>query len=75
VKEGWLRIREAAKYSGISTRTLRDWLKMGLKSYRVRGAILVCADDIDSFIKRFPADGQDVDRIVDEAVEAIKGWR
>jgi excisionase family DNA binding protein len=75
VTKGWLRIREAATYSGVSARTLRDWLKQGLKSYRVKGALLVHPSDIDNFIKQFPTDRQDVDAIVDEAVKAMIGNR
>jgi hypothetical protein len=41
--KGWLKIGSAAKYCDCSPRTIRPWLKCGLKHVRVggTGAILI----------------------------------
>ena len=51
---GWGKIKDAAKYCSVSTRTLRDWLKRGLKHSRVDGGcILIRFSAIDEFLERF----------------------
>ena len=70
--EGWGKISEAAKYGGISVRTLRNWLKLGLQHSRLpSGTILIKFNEIDSFLDQFSvkSSGDDtVDRIVDEVM-------
>lgn len=47
---GWAKIKKAAEYSGISERTMRDWLKAGLRHIRMpgeRGCILIKYEWID----------------------------
>ena len=70
---GWAKIRQAAAYAGVSTRTMRDWLRMGLKYSRVRGCILIQYSDVDAFIERFAMTEDAVDRVVDEVINGFHG--
>ena len=50
IMRGWLRVHEAAEYCGVSTRTIRDWMKMqGLVYSRVRATILISVQNWISF--------------------------
>ena len=63
--QGWAKIKQAAKYAGISERTMRDWLKQGLKHSRINsGSILVKYDYIDEYLEQFCYDNNQVDNVV-----------
>ena len=65
----WLKVKHAAQYAGISPRTLRDWLKQGLKHSRMpSGTVLIKTESIDEFIQRFEINENQVDRIVDDVL-------
>lgn len=65
--QAWAKINSAAKYSGVSPRTLREWLKKGLEHSRLpSGTILIQYAAIDEFLKRFRVSENKVDEIVDE---------
>ncbi|UCE05173.1 MAG: hypothetical protein JSW07_16355 [bacterium] len=65
--EGWGKPKHAAKYACTSERTLRSWLKQGLKHSRLStGAIFIKYSDIDDFLKKFEVDENEADRIVNE---------
>jgi excisionase family DNA binding protein len=52
--EGWGKMKAAAKYAGVSPRTMRDWLKRGLRHSRFpTGTILVKYTDIDEYLSTF----------------------
>ena len=71
--QGWLRIKDAAKYCGVSPRTLRSWLKAGLRHSRLpSGTILIKAEWIDQFLEAFVVDNQVVDRTVDDIMESFR---
>ena len=66
---GYGKVKEAARYAGVSPRTLRKFLKQGLKHVRLpTGTILIRYGWIDEFLGRFEVeDGQDhVDKLVEE---------
>jgi excisionase family DNA binding protein len=69
---GWAKIRQAAAYAGVSTRTLRDWLRMGLKHSRVRGCILIRYSTLDEFLEKFSSSEDEVDAIVNDTLREIK---
>lgn len=70
---GWAKPKTAAKYAGISVRTLREWLKTGLKHSRLPGGrILIRYSWIDEFLEKFAREGSEVDRIVEEVMEEMK---
>ena len=69
---GWGKVKKAAQHSDVSERTLRSWLKQGLKHSRLpSGTILIRFSDIDAFLEGFAADDRQVDRIVDEVIEGM----
>ena len=72
MSEGWGKVKPAAKYAGISERTLRSWLKQGLNHSRTpSGQILVRYTAIDDFLEGFAIDDNQTDKIVNEVMEGI----
>jgi excisionase family DNA binding protein len=66
---GWLKVKEAAKYCGLSERKIRSLLKEGLRHSRLRsGTILIKVEWVDEYLGGFEAQENEVDRIVDEVV-------
>ena len=66
---GYAKVKEAARYAGVSPRTLRKFLRQGLKHARLpTGTILIRYGWIDEFLERFEVeDGQDrVNDLVEE---------
>ena len=66
---GYGKVKEAARYAGVSPRTLRKFFGQGLKHVRLpTGTILIRYGWIDEFLGRFEVeDGQDhVDKLVEE---------
>ena len=56
-----------AKYAGVSERTLRKWLKLGLPYSKLpTGCILIKTADVDDFIKSFRVNRNYVDEIADD---------
>ena len=69
----WLKPKKAAIYAGIGERTLRTWLKHGLKYSRLpSGAILIKSQWIDEYLEAFTVtDEGSIDRIVEEICKGI----
>ena len=71
--DGWGKVKSAAKYAGISERTFRDLLKMGLKHCRLpSGTILVRYQDIDIYFESFLYEKNEIDRITDEVLRDLQ---
>ena len=69
---GWARIKGAADYSGVSERTLRSWLKEGLKHSRLpSGTILIKLAWIDEFLEGYQETENRVDSIVNETLDSL----
>jgi len=67
---GYAKVKEAAKYSGVSERTFREWLKDDLRHIRLTsGTILIPYSWIDEYLMRFEVSRNQVDNIVDEVME------
>ncbi len=50
--KGWLRVKEAMEYCGVSERTIYNWIKHeGLKQSKVRGTVLISVKELDSFLE------------------------
>lgn len=51
---GFMPLREAAKWAGVSARTMKRWFGRGLHSYQAgpREKVLVCREDIVAFLQR-----------------------
>jgi predicted site-specific integrase-resolvase len=70
---GWAKIKKAAEYSGLSERTLRYYLKDGLKHSRLpSGTVLIKYEWIDEYLEAFAAKEDQVDRIVAETIRGIR---
>ena len=69
---GYGKIPDAAAYAGISPRTLRSWLKMGLLYSKMpTGAILIKFKNIDDFIDKFKVDQNEVDELVNQVMREL----
>ena len=69
---GWAKIKEAAKYAGVSVRTFRDWLKDGLRHSRLAtGTILIAYAAIDEYLGGFEVSKNQVDDIVNEVMQKL----
>ena len=67
MKDGWGKVPAAAKYGGVSVRSFRKYLKMGLRHVRLpTGRILVKFSDIDDFLAKFAVNDNEVDQVVDD---------
>ena len=70
---GWSKIKPAAKYAGISERTMRDWLKDGLKHSRLpSGTVLIKYAWVDEYLETFAAKQDQVDMIVNETLRDLR---
>jgi len=70
---GYAKIQTAARYFGVSERTLREYLKVGLPHFRLStGTILIAYRDIDAWLQQFRVDDRKVDAVLDEIMEGLK---
>jgi len=70
---GWLKVKPAAKYAGVSERTIRSWLKAGLPHSRMlSGTILIAYADLDEYIRRFESTTDEVGAMVDSIPNDLK---
>jgi len=70
--EGWGKVKNIAKYAGVSERTVEDWLKMGLKYCQLpSGLRLIKFEWVDRFLEGFSDSSNQVDRIVDEVMAKV----
>jgi len=64
---------ELAKYLSVSTRTIEKNLDE-IPHYRLHGSMLrFKKSEIDEWTAQFREDGNNLDRIADEAIESLKG--
>jgi len=72
--EGWARVKKAAKYADVSEKTMRSWMKDGLRYSRLSSGMIrirYCA--IDDFLKAHQVDERKgLDAIVDEVMRGLK---
>ena len=67
--EGWVSIKNAAKYADVSVRTMRDLLKRGLKHSRLSsGIIRIRYSDIDEFFMQYQLYEDKIEKIVDDVM-------
>jgi len=68
---GWVKVKQAAKYAGVSERTLEDWLKAGLKYAQLpSGLRLIKYEWIDEYLQGFMAQDK-VDQVVNQVLSKI----
>ena len=71
--QGWTKIKGAAVYAGVSERTVRNWMKRGLRYSRLEsGTVLFFYRWIDQHLERFEVNENIADAIVNEAIAEIK---
>jgi hypothetical protein len=71
---GYAKVKEAARYAGVSPRTLRKFLRQGLKHARLpTGTMLIRYGWIDEFLGGFKVEtGQDrLDKLVEEVTREL----
>jgi excisionase family DNA binding protein len=72
----YLPLKELAKYSGLSVRTLRTHLTSGTRAlpyYRLGGKILVRRSDFDAWATSFRiAPGSRLDTMVDDILKGVR---
>ncbi len=70
---GYAKVKQAAKYAGVSERTFREWLKNGLRHIRLpSGTILIPYAWIDEYLMGFEAETNQVDEIVNQVVKELR---
>jgi hypothetical protein len=73
MQQGWLKIKQAARYSGLSERTIRGLLKQGLRHSRLAsGTVLLKIEWIDAFFLQFEVRANEADRIVEAVMKGLK---
>jgi hypothetical protein len=71
--QGWAKIKGAANYAGVKERTLRSWVREGLKHSRLpSGTILIKFAWIDEFLEGFQAKEHLVDSLVEETLKEFR---
>ncbi len=77
--DGWLKVKSAAKYADVSERTVRSWLKAGLRHCRLKsknpekrpGTVLIKPEWIDGYLLQFESQENEVEQIVDEVFASL----
>ena len=70
--EGWVKVKKAAQYAGISERTLWTWLSSGLPYARVGGTALVSYKDLDTYIRKHTVNRNEVQEIVEDVLRTLR---
>ena len=69
---GWLTVKKAAEYCGMSERTVRNWFKQGLKHSRLKSrTILIKVAWMDEYLETYADQENKVDKIVEEALRIL----
>ena len=71
--QGWAKVKDAAKYAGMSERTLREWLKQGLPhSVLPSGTILIKYYAIDDYLESYTVQDNEIDTLVNDVIRDFK---
>ena len=69
---GWGKIKNVAKYAGVSERTMRKWLNEGLKySQLTTGTILIKYSSVDEFLELHIVEHREIDQIVNDTLKGF----
>ncbi|MBW1924210.1 MAG: helix-turn-helix domain-containing protein [Deltaproteobacteria bacterium] len=73
--DGYLDLRKLAEYASLSVSSLRGYINRGsLPAFKLDGKILVRKDEFDAWVENFRiTTRQDINGIVDEVMDALKG--
>lgn len=69
--QGWLKIKQAAAYAGVSERKFEDFLKDGLRYVQPGRCRLTKPEWIDDFLEGFEVKSENIDRIVDDVMRGL----
>ena len=74
IQPGYLPLREAAAWAGVSVRTMKRWIKKGLPTYQAgpREKVLIRPADIDGFLTKSQAHPVDLDAMVEDVFKSLK---
>jgi hypothetical protein len=67
----WLSIKSVSEQCDTSPRTIRDWLRKGLRHSRIKGKLLIQELWLDEFLSSFEVNESQVDEIVKEICEDL----
>ena len=74
--EGWAKIKKIAVYAGVSERTLRNWLKQGLRYSRLKsGMLLIKYSWVDDFLSSHEVTDEQAGQIGRIVNEVMKDFR
>ena len=63
----WLTVKSSTKYADRSERTVRTWLKNGLRHCKLpSGSILIKREWLDQYIEQYEVKKNKIDQIVEE---------
>lgn len=67
---GYLPMEDAAWWAGISLRTMKRWISLGLPKYQAgpRRKVLIRLRDVDEFLLQLQMTKPDLDQAVDETL-------
>jgi excisionase family DNA binding protein len=69
---GWAKIKAISRYSGVSERTVEDWLKNGLRYVQLpSGLRLIKFEWVDEYLEGFNNQGDKIEQIVNEVIAKI----
>jgi excisionase family DNA binding protein len=76
-RPGFLPLKEAAVWAGVSARTVKRWLADGLPCYQAghRTKVLIRPTDIDQFLTRRQATKVDIDTLVENTLREMQEAR
>jgi hypothetical protein len=70
---GWGKVKNVARYAGVSERTVEEWLKQGLKCSRLpSGLRLVKFQWVDEFLEDFAESENRGEQIADEVLSKME---
>ena len=73
--QGFLALKNAATWAGVSERTMKRWIGQGLAVYQAgpRTKVLISPKDIEQFLTRKQAQPVDLKALVDGVLASLKG--
>ena len=73
IQPGYLPLREAAAWAGVSVRTMKRWITKGLPTYQAgpREKVLIRPTDIDAFLTRQQRQVPNLDAMVNEVLKSL----
>jgi hypothetical protein len=73
ITPGFLPLKEAATWAGISTKTLQRWVERGLPKYQARpgSKVLIRPGDIEEFLTRQKVVQPELNGLVDEVMKDL----